>query len=177
MANKFVLGELSEQHPLTLKIGEVLAKSSRQAIAFVMVDKMKRAGDTATKAIQFNFEEGQSLTLVLRKDGDVVQIKMNNKAVPLVQVIDYDKPTDFFAAIEDLGLKIRSGQEKFSIKRAKARVLIPRRSAPMTVKRRIDLARQALREIGEEIDKKNQLVKAKQDELTNLKSATEVKAA
>ena len=121
MAKKFVLGELSEKHEFVQQIKETLEKATKQKVAVIIVDKMVRKSSVATKKLNFNFEEGQSISLVLRTDGDVIQQFLNNKNIPLSKVMDYDKLSDFNAGLEDLALKLKGNQEKFNIKRQSAK--------------------------------------------------------
>ncbi len=152
MAKKFVLGELTDQHAFVLDIKETLQKATKQTVASIIVDKMIKKGDVATKKITFALEEGQTIALVLRTDGDVIQHFLNNKSIPLSKVMDYDKMSDFNAGLEDLGLKLKANQDKFNIKRQSARVQIPRSKAPsLTVKKRLEQARQTLKELDEQI--------------------------
>ena len=66
--------------------------------------------------------------------------------------MDYDKMSDFNAGLEDLGLKLKANQDKFNIKRQSARLQIPRSKAPsLTVKKRLEQARQTLKELDEQI--------------------------
>jgi sugar-specific transcriptional regulator TrmB len=81
MAKKFVLGELSEKHEFVQQIKETLEKATKQKVAVIIVDKMVRKSSVATKKLNFNFEEGQSISLVLRTDGDVIQQFLNNKNI------------------------------------------------------------------------------------------------
>lgn len=172
MAKKFVLGELSDQHEFILKIKEAFQTATKQTVAYVGVDKLKKATGVATKAVHFNFEEGQAIALVFRTDGDVIQAKLNEKVVPLSKVMDYDKMTEFNAGLDDLALKLKSNQEKFSLKRAQARVVIPRKSIPsLTVKKRIDQARADLKQQGEIMDKQKSLIAMKTAELEVLTQA------
>lgn len=169
MAKKFVLGELNEQHAFVTDIKETLQKATKQTVAFVVVDKMVKKGDVLTKKITFNFEEGQSISLVLRTDGDVIQHTLNGKNIPLSRIMDNDKMAEFNAGLEDLGLKLKANQDKFNIKRQSARVQIPRSKAPsITVKKRIEQARETLKELGEMIDAKKAHFAQKQTELAAL---------
>lgn len=169
MAKKFVLGELNDQHAFVTDIKETLQKATKQTVAFIVVDKMVKKGDTLTKKITFNFEEGQSIALVLRSDGDVIQHTLNGKNIPLSRVMDNDKMTDFNAGLDDLGLKLKANQDKFNIKRQSARVQIPRSKAPsVTVKKRIEQARETLKELGEMLAAKKAHLAQKQAELVAL---------
>jgi len=152
MAKKFVLGELSEKHAFILDIKETLQQVTKQTVAYIAVDKLIKKLDVATKKVTFTFEEGQTISLVFRTDGDVIQHALNGKNIPLSKVMDYDKMSDFNAGLEDLGLKLKANQEKFNIKRQSARVVIPQTKAPsLTVKKRIQQARDVLKELEDQI--------------------------
>lgn len=172
MAKKFVLGELTDQHTFVSDIKETLQKATQQTVAFIAIDKMVKKGDVSTKKLTFNFEEGQSIALVMRTDGDVIQHFLNTKSIPLFKVMDYEKMTDFNAGLEDLGLKLKSNQNKFNIKRQSARVQIPRSKAPsITVKKRVEQAHQTLKELDELIAQERSNIAQKQVELTNVTGA------
>lgn len=172
MAKKFVLGELNDTHEFVQKIKETLEKATKQKIAITIVDKMVRTAGVATKKLNFNFEEGQSIGLVLRTDGDVIRHFLNDKNIPLFKAMDYDTPSEFNAGLEDLALKLKSNQEKFNIKRQSARVIIPRAKAPtLTVKKRIQQAQDTLKELDDLISKKRELGQLKEQELQTIKGA------
>lgn len=169
MAKKFVLGELSESHEAVTKIKDVLEKATKQKIAVTIIDKLVKKAGVATKKITFNFEEGQAISLVIRNDGDVIQHFLNSKNIPLFRVMDFDKQNDFNAGLEDLALKLKSNQDKFNLKRMSARVIIPRNKAPLpTVRKRIQQARDTLKELDEELANKNAQLKQKRAEMTVL---------
>lgn len=166
MAKQFVLGELSETHSLVLDIKDKFEKATLQKVAIVIVDKMVKKAGVATKKLTFNFENGQSISLVLRTDGDVIQHFLNNKNIPLSKVMDLDKRKDFDAGLEDLALKLKGNQAKFDIKRMSARVVIPRTKAPaLTVKKRIEQARQTLKELDTMLEEHRGMLQAKKNEL------------
>lgn len=173
---KFVLAELSENHPLAVKIRETLENATNQKVALIIVDKMIRRGGgdgIATKKITFSMEEGQTLAFVLRTDGDVIQHFMNNKSIPLVRVMDYDKMKGFIEALESLALKLKSNQDKFNLKRQTARVVIPRTKAPApTVQKRIEQTRMYLKELGETLGEYRKNLEEKKAELVAVKGAT-----
>ena len=86
--------------------------------------------------------------------------------------MDYDTLSDFNAGLEDLALKLKGNQEKFNIKRQSARVVIPRDKGPApTVKKRIQQARDTLKELGAQLDQKRALIESKNQELKALKGA------
>ena len=169
MSKKFVLGELNETHTFVLDMKAILEKSTKQKIAVTIVEKLIKKSGVPTKKIIFNFEEGQSIGLVLRADGDVIQHFLNAKNIPLFRVMDYDKMADFNAGLEDLALKLKSNQQKFSLKRQTAKIIIPRSKAPSpTIKKRIQFARESLVELTELKAKKTAHFNQKMDEIKTL---------
>lgn len=177
MAKKFVLGELNETHPFVADIKSVLEKSTKQKIAITIVDKMSKKVGVATKKITFSFEEGQTIALVFRLDGDVIQHFLNNKNIPLFRAMDYDKISDFNAGLEDLALKLKSNQEKFNIKRQSAKIIIPRDKAPsLTIKKRIQQARESLAELDDILKLRDECLTQKKNELSRLQAMEKVSA-
>lgn len=177
MAKKFVLGELTETHAFILDVKTVLEKATKQKVAVTIIDKLVKKVGVATKKITFNFEEGQSIGLVIRADGDVIQHYLNNKNIPLFRAMDYAKMGEFNAGLEDLALKLKSNQDKFNVKRLSARVVIPRTKAPLpTIKKRIALAHETLVELGQMMDERKAHLEQKKTELTTLNSMEKVSA-
>lgn len=171
MAKKFVLGELTETHPFVIDVKAVLEKATKQKIAVTIVDKLTKKVGVATKKITFNFEEGQSISLVFRTDGDVIQHFLNSKNIPLFRAMDYDKMADFNAGLEDLALKLKSNQDKFNLKRMSAKVIIPRTKAPLpTIKKRIQQARDTLTELSEVLAHREASLNQKNSELATLRT-------
>lgn len=175
MAN-FELVSLSEKHDLVLLISEILEKATKQKMAYVFVDKMKKAtGGVATKDAIFNLEEGQSLTLTFRTDGDVIKTVLNNKVIPLSRVMDYDNLTDFKAGVEELALKIKGNQAKFDLARQKQRVEVPNDPAlrKKSIQKQTQDLNTQLQETKTRIEEKKRTLEAKQNEYKALIETTE----
>lgn len=172
MAKKFVLGELTETHSVVTEIKTKLEAAAKQQVAVIIIGKMVKKAGEATKMITYNFENGQSISLVMRTDGDVIKHLLNNKNIPLIRVMDLDNRREFDAGLEDLALKLKGNQEKFDIKRMSARVVIPRDKAPaLTVKKRISQARETLAELSVMLNERKAALEAKKTELKSLKGA------
>ncbi|MEJ7938246.1 hypothetical protein ACT4YP_20650 (plasmid) [Acinetobacter baumannii] len=175
MAN-FELASLSETHDLIVLIKDILEKATRQKIAYVLVDKMKKAtGGVATKDAIFNMEEGQSLILTFRTDGDVIKTVLNNKVLPLSRVMDYDDLTEFKAGVEELALKIKGNQAKFDLARQKQRVEVPNDPTlrKKSIKKQTEELNTLLQETNTRIEEKKRTLEAKQNEYKALIGSTE----
>ncbi len=125
MAKKFLLSDLSDKHELVTEIKDILEKATLQRVAFMMVEKMKKTAGVAVKDVIFNMENGQSLTLTFRTDGDVIKTLLNKKNIPISKAMDYDDMPTFKSGVEELALKLKGNQSKFDIARTKQRVVIP----------------------------------------------------
>lgn len=167
---KFALSELTENHEVAKKMQGILEKATLQKVALIYVDKLVKKAGVLSKKITFSMEEGQSLGLVFRQDGDVIEVFLNNRKIPLLSPIDYDNEKLFIKGLEDLALKLKINQAKFDAKRQSAKVVIPRsRNAALTVKKRIEQAREALKTNQDIIARKEEFLASKKRELDMLK--------
>lgn len=165
MIKKFVLAEVSEQHPFIKDIVAHLTKATKQSIAIVSVGKLLKTSGVATKAVDLSFEEGQVLTLVFRTDGDVIKTKLNNKTIPLITPMDYDDLTGFYSGLDSLALKLKSNQMKFNVKRRATRIVVPRTPKP-SIKKQIEETRLYISEMEKINDDKRRLKEQKLKELS-----------
>lgn len=167
---KFQLATLSDSHPLVNEIRDVLEKGTQQKIAFLQVDKMKKNGGVPTKDITFNFENGQTLTITLRKDGDIIKTIQNKKVIPISKVMDLDNKQEFIAGLDEIALRIKANQPKFDLARQKQKVVIPndpaKRRKAVRVKTQENI--QHLKELNQQIEEKQKVFDAKQNELQSL---------
>lgn len=168
--SKFDLSALNATHPLILEIKETLEKATKQRANTPEVQKMKKTAGVATKDAFFSLEEGQTITLTFRTDGDVVKVILNKKVIPLRNVMDYDDMPSFKAGIEDLALQIKANQPKFDIQRQKQKVAVPndpsKRKA--SLKKQTEALNERLGEINVQIAEKTNLLAAKQQEFEAL---------
>ena len=152
MAKKFLLSDLSDQHELIKDIKDILEKSTQQKIAFAMVGKLTKTAGVSVKDVIFNLENGQSLILTFRTDGDIIKTVLNKKNMPISKAMDYDDMPSFKSGIEELALKIKANQPKFDAQRNKQRVVIP-----------YDPSKRPLSQ-----EKQHEKIKAESDELDKL---------
>lgn len=169
----FELASLSETHELITLIKKTLEKATQQKIAYILVDKMRKVAGAATKDALFNLEEGQSLTLTLRTDGDVIKTYLNKKEIPLRHVMDYDNLEDFKAGVEELALKIKAEQPKFDQARQKQHVQVPNDpvSRKESIKKQTESVLMQVDAANKKIAKKQQLLASKRNEYQTLTNA------
>jgi len=154
MAN-FDLVNISENSPLVKQFMQRIGKATGQLVTSFIPQKMKKVAGEATKDLDFIVENGQTITLVVRTDGDVVRVKLNGKDLPMknelfhfsadaFQVMtpkqagnfslkanegDRKSPAAVFAkAVEEIAMKVRANQAAFDKRMAQEKVVIPRSS-------------------------------------------------
>lgn len=168
--SKFDLSALSETHPLILEIKDILAKGTRQRVNTPEILKMKKTAGVPTKDVFLSLEEGQTLTLTFRQDGDIVKVVHNKSVVPLRTVMDYENMTEFKAGIEDLALKIKGTQEKFDLKRQQQKVQIPNDPTKRkpALKKQTDALIERKNEIDQQIAEREKTLEAKKNEYATI---------
>lgn len=146
----FDLVNVSDASPLVKKFSQAIAKATGQIVVAFIAQKMKKIAGESTKDLDFNLENGQSVTLVVRTDGDVVRVKINGKATPLKNELfhfsadsftaitpaaggnyslaaneaDRKSPAAVFAkAVAEIGAHVLNGQAAFDKQRAQQKVM------------------------------------------------------
>lgn len=79
----FDLAHVSDSSPLVKNFSDAIAKATEQIVVSFVAQKMKKTAGIATKDLDFNLENGQLVTLVVRTDGDVIRVKINGKDTPI----------------------------------------------------------------------------------------------
>lgn len=174
--SKFDLSALSESHPLILEIKDILAKGTRQRVNTPEIMKMKKTAGVPTKDVFFSLEEGQSLTLTFRNDGDIIKVVHNKSVIPLRSVMDYENMPEFKAGVEDLALKVKGAQAKFDLKRQQQKVQIPNDPTKRkpALKKQTESLNERLGEVEKQIsERKNTLVSKQKEYETLMSGATE----
>ena len=174
--SKFDLSALSESHPLILEIKDILQKGTKQRVNTPEIMKMKKTAGVPTKDVFLSLEEGQSLTLTFRQDGDIIKVVHNKSVLPLRNVMDYENMPEFKAGIEDLALKVKGTQAKFDLKRQQQKVQVP--NDPTKRKPALKKQTEALNERAIEIEKqiaerRNTLASKQQEYETLMNGGTE----
>jgi hypothetical protein len=154
MAN-FDLVNVNENSPLVKQFIERISKATGQIVTAFIAQKMKKIASEATKDLDFVLENGQTITLVVRTDGDVVRVKLNGKDLPLKSELfhfsadtfeqvnpqkngrytlaaneaDRKSPASVFAkAVEEIATRVRQNQAAFDKRQAQEKVVIPKKT-------------------------------------------------
>lgn len=170
--SKFDLSALSDTHQLILEIKDILAKGTRQRVNTPEIMKMKKTAGVPTKDVFLSLEEGQTLTLTFRQDGDIIKVVHNKSVLPLRTAMDYENMPEFKAGIEDLALKIKGTQAKFDLKRQQQKVQIPNDPTKRkpTLKKQTEALNERKSEIDQQIAEREKTLEAKQNELAAIQT-------
>ena len=144
----FDLVNVSESSPLVKKFSDAIAKATGQIVISFIAQKMKKVAGESTKDLDFNLENGQVVTLVVRTDGDVVRTKLNGRDLPLKSELfhfsadsfalltpataklslaaneaDRKSPAAVFAkAVAEIAERVRKNQASFDKRRAQEKI-------------------------------------------------------
>lgn len=121
--SEFNLVAMTEQSPIVKKLSAGLAKATGQAIPYVTVEKVKRTAGVSTREVGLGLENGQKVAFLLKADGDIFRVLLNDKDLPLKG--DFS-PSTFNAAMTEIAGKVRDKQKAFDKQQQKAVVKIPR---------------------------------------------------
>ena len=152
----FDLVNVNDSSPLVKQFKTTFAKASGQQVVAFIPQKMKKVSGEATKDLDFSLENGQTVTLVVRTDGDVIRVKINGKDTPIKADLFHFAADSFTAinpgkmpgygvaantadknsvagvfskAVNEIAERVRAGQAAFDKRQAQAKVTIPRTTA------------------------------------------------
>jgi hypothetical protein len=128
--SQFNLTALSEQTPLAKKLSAGLSKATGQAIPYVTPKKVKRLAGVSTRELQMGLENGQTVSFLIKADGDIFRVLLNGKDLPITG--DFD-PSTFNAAMAEIATKVRTSQKAFDKAQQKVVVKIPKAAGATSV--------------------------------------------
>lgn len=124
------LSEITEKTPLVKDFSKRLAKSTKQAIAILEIEKVKRVSGASVRPVNMVLENGQTVKIYLRlaaEDGalDLIRLDINGKNVPLTGDFDNSYKPSFEQSVDGVANIINTGQKAFQAKRAKMKIKKP----------------------------------------------------
>jgi hypothetical protein len=152
----FDLVNVNDGSPLVKQFKIALAKASGQQVISFIPHKMKKVSGESTKDLVFALENGQTVTLVVRTDGDVIRVKINGKDTPIKSDLFHFAADGFTAinpgkmpnygvaantadknsvagvfskAVNEIAERVRAGQPAFDKRKEQEKVTITRTAA------------------------------------------------
>ncbi len=150
----FDLVNVNDSSPLVEQFKKTFAKASGQQVVAFIPKKMKKVSGESTKDLDFSLENGQTVTLVVRTDGDVIRIKINGRDTPIKSDLFHFAADSFTAispgkmpgygvasntadknstasifnkAVSEIAERVRAGQAAFDKRMAQTKIVIPRK--------------------------------------------------
>lgn len=169
---KFGEGDLSD-------IKAEFDKNGAKVIDLEANNRSRRVSGYATKTAVFYFQDGQTITLRIKGDGDVYQVQMNGRVLPITEVGDKNKAIAEMA--RTLGANApawrkaqRSKQQRAKVneKDFKARA-VPRRKQIEEMESSVSQAQEELTELESENIRMKSDLASKEAELSGLKQQLE----
>ena len=170
------LSDITEKTPLVKDFVSRLAKSAKQAIPIVEIEKVKRVAGASVRPVNMVLENGQTVTIYLRLAAedealDLIRMDINGKNVPLSGDFDNSYKPSFNASVDAIANTIKTGQKAFEVKRAKLKVKAPRltgAAAPMNKAQQKKALLETAAELDVTIKNKTAEKATLQDQLQNL---------
>lgn len=191
MAN-FDIVNINDASPLVKQFNQRIAKATGQMVTAFIPQKMKKVANELTKDLDFILENGQTITLVARADGDIIRVKLNNRDLPLKSELfhfspeafqavvagkgskyslspntaDRNSPSAIFSkAVDEIAGRVRANQANFDKRRAQEKVTIPRSGGASGQTASVTARTKVLRESLDGLDKEFIQKTAQRDDL------------
>lgn len=124
------LSDITEKTPLVKDFAKRLAKSTKQAIPIIDVEKVKRISGASLRPVNMVLENGQTVKIYLRlaaedESLDLIRMDINGKNVPLTGDFDNSYKPSFELSVDGVANIINTGQKAFETKRAKMKIRKP----------------------------------------------------
>lgn len=173
----FSLAGLKQDNPFIQLIQKTLnsyLKTVKQKVESIDIQKVKRPSGVSVVPVDFVLTGQQTLTLLLRADGDVYRAQINGKDYPFTGVLDPDSSDLFGKAIKELARGIIKGQVAYTKKLEKesSSILQPKINATRTPPKNVNQQIKANADEELQLDNEIEKLTAERDALkTKLESA------
>lgn len=138
----------------TKAIIKAFAKAKAEVVQGDVSQGVKRTSGISYREMLLTFNDSQTVTLFVKKTGDIYQVKLNGKVIPIKNQDDHQ------AAINEIAARMESGRTAFQKKLAAARVELPKEIKSAAPK--IEAA------LTEKLKALDEAISATKDEIKNL---------
>ncbi|MGP8289033.1 hypothetical protein ACT3OH_02040 [Vreelandella zhanjiangensis] len=145
----FSFDELTQKDK-SVKVLEKHFKRAGANVVSVDVDpRIKRASGVSYREISLTFSDSQVVKLRIKRPGDIYQVMLNRKVMPMTNQDDHAK------AIGEIIRAMDQGRSAFQKRMAKAKVKLPKRmtTAAPRMEKQLEEKRDALKEAVEDARK------------------------
>lgn len=111
--------ELSDKDKAIAKAKRYFAQAGAIVTSVDVDAKVRRAMDTSYREVQFGFADSQTVSFGVKKTGDIYQVKVNGRLMPIKSQDDHLK------AVAEIVSAMDKGRSKFQAALAKVKVALP----------------------------------------------------
>ena len=134
-------------------IGRQFGMAGQNIVQTDISESTKRSSGVSFREMTLTFADSQAITLRVKQTGDIFQVLLNNKVIPIKNQDDHAK------AVTEIAQNLDKGRAQFQKKLAATKVAVPKgikTAAPkieqvLTEKR--DSLKEAIRAVNDEIGK------------------------
>lgn len=159
MAEKllFSFDELTQKDKSVKVLEKHFKRAGANVVSVDIEPRIKRASGVSYREISLTFSDSQVVKLRIKRPGDIYQVMLNRKVMPLRHQDDHAK------AIGEIMQAMDKGRTAFQKRMAKAKVKLPKRmkTAAPRMEKQLEEKRDALKEAVE--DAQQQLAELKPD--------------
>ena len=117
----FSFEDLGTKKDATSKaVAKLFAQAGTPVVSHFIDEKTKRVAGISTRSMTLSFADSQSITLAVKQSGDIYEVKMNNKLLPIKNQDDHKK------AIKEMVNALDAGRSKFQAALARTVTVLPK---------------------------------------------------
>lgn len=128
----FSFNDLSSSGRVEKKLKTYFGNAGANAISIDVDSKIKRTAGFKNRQISLTFADSQTVAMQIKESGDVFQVKLNGRVIPIKSQDDHK------AAIAEITAKMDAGRTAFQKKLAKAKAPKPK-GVKVSRKKRLDV--------------------------------------
>jgi hypothetical protein len=150
MANKnllFTFNDMSTKDKAAKAIMKYFARAGAQVVSRDVDTKVKRTSGISYREMTLGFADSQTVVFRIKDPGDIYQVLINGKLVPI------KNQDDHVAAVAEIVAMLDAGRTKFQAKLAKAKTKLPPsiKTAVPNMRNQLEQKRDGLKEAIAEV--------------------------
>jgi hypothetical protein len=116
----FSFDDLSKKDQALKQLQKLFKKAGAEAIDISISDRIKRTAGINYREVSLTFADSQVLIMRIKRPGDIYQIRLNGRELPIKSQDDQK------VAVDEIVARLDAGRSAFQKRLAKATVVIPK---------------------------------------------------
>jgi hypothetical protein len=147
----------------TKKALQMFTRAGLHVVSTAIDAKTKRSNAISYREVSFTFADSQTAAFAVKSTGDIYQVKINGKIMPITEQDDAAK------SVQEIAAKLDAGRIKFQALQVKTKIALPE---GMKSTRTTQLSN--LTAVSDELDGKIQAAQTALSELSELSASNEL---